>query len=108
MDLKAVELQIAVPRTQEVGRIQQEAQQRPQIDQSLLSTANMKERELDRHRSSNVDESAHNRTIKREDSSSSGNQRQGQASPEEKQAAQEKEQQPADHPYKGKHIDLSL
>ncbi len=108
MDLKAIEMQIAVPRTHEAGRVQHEAQQRPLIDQSLLSAENIKERELERHRSSNIDESAHNRTVKREESSS-GHQQQGHASSGEKQEEEmESQPQPAEHPYKGKHIDLSL
>lgn len=106
MDLKAVEMQIAIPRTNELGRIQHEGQQRPMIDQSLLSMENVKEHELERQRSSGVDESAHNTTVKRE-GDSPGNQRQGQASPGEKQEEQEKVH-PAEHPYKGRHVDLSF
>lgn len=106
MNMKPVELQIAVPRTTEAGRVQQEVQQRPLIDQSLLSAESIREHEVERKRSSNIDESAHNSTINR-DEHPQGGQRQHQSSSGQKHDEQEKEQ-PAEHPYKGKHIDLSL
>ncbi|MEF2965185.1 hypothetical protein V3851_05010 [Paenibacillus sp. M1] len=107
MNLKAVEMQIAVPRTNEAGRIQHEVQQRPLIDQSLLSAENIKQHEQQRQRSAIVDESAQNRTVKR-DGDPQG-ERQGQASHGDQTEDQEKEQKhPAEHPYKGHHIDLSL
>lgn len=106
MNMKAVEMQIAVPRTHEAGRIQQEGQQRPLIDQGLLTAENIKQRELERQRSTGVDESANQNTIKRE-GNSAGHQHQGESSSEAKQEEQVKEHQ-AEHPFKGRHIDLSL
>lgn len=37
MNMKPVELQIAVPRTSEAGRVQHDQQHRPLLDQNLLS-----------------------------------------------------------------------
>ncbi|MXO81444.1 hypothetical protein GRP75_27475, partial [Paenibacillus sp. OT2-17] len=58
MSLKAVELQIAVPRTSEAGKYQSESQQRPMNDQALLGQKAALETENMRQRSSAVDQSA--------------------------------------------------
>ena len=58
MSLKSVEMQIAVPRTQEAGRVQNEFQQRPMQDQALLADQLKKEDADDKKRSTSVDESA--------------------------------------------------
>lgn len=58
MSLKAVELQIAVPRTSEAGKYQSEYQQRPMNEQALLGQKTEQETEKIRQRSSAVDESA--------------------------------------------------
>ncbi|MBU5673052.1 hypothetical protein [Paenibacillus brevis] len=105
MNLKAVEMQIAVPRTGEAGRVQQDAQQRPAIEQNMLSAEQLKHQEHQRQRSTGVDESAQNTTVKREGQQSG--QHQGQAHAEEQEEEQSKDR-PAAHPFKGKHIDFSL
>ncbi|MNI32092.1 hypothetical protein D3C76_15750 [compost metagenome] len=108
MNMKPVEMQIAIPRTSEAGRIQNEGQQRPHIDQNLLAGENIKNSEHDRKRSSGVDESAHNTTVRREGNGSS-EQQEGQAhSNHEDGHAEQGKEQMAEHPYKGKHIDFSL
>lgn len=43
MSLKPVELQIALPRTTEAGKLQNESQQRPAIDQHQLAGQNVKQ-----------------------------------------------------------------
>ncbi|AZS16088.1 hypothetical protein [Paenibacillus lutimineralis] len=105
MDLKSIELQIAVPRTSEAGRVQHEGQHRPQIDQSMLSAQNVKDSDLQRHRSTEVDEGSSSSHVRRDDESSR-KQQQGKSSGDH-QDEKEKEK-PAEHPYKGHHIDLSL
>ncbi|WJH30022.1 hypothetical protein N6H13_04670 [Paenibacillus sp. CC-CFT742] len=59
MSFKAVELQIAVPRTSEAGRYQSEYQQRPVTDQNLLAVQTAKEAEEARQRSEAMEEIAH-------------------------------------------------
>lgn len=107
MNMKSVELQIAVPRTSEAGRVQHDQQHRPLIDQSLLSVQTVKDSEVERRRSAGVDESAHNTTVRREGNGSFTQEQQGQHHPGDKPAEQEQEHL-AEHPYKGRHIDLSL
>lgn len=104
MNMKSVELQIAVPRTAEAGRIQQDHLQRPANDQHMLNAQTVKKTELDRHRSQGVDETAHTEVREGEKQSSEnmshGNQRHRQNESEQQTAAE--------HPYKGHHLDLSL
>lgn len=106
MSMKSVEMQIAIPRTSEAGRIQQDQQHRPLNEQTLLAGQNIKNSELERRRSANIDESAHNTTVRRE-GNASFDQEQDHSQSEEKQEEQAKKQ-PAEHPYKGRHIDFSL
>ncbi|NUU76327.1 hypothetical protein [Paenibacillus xylanilyticus] len=104
MSFKAVELQIAVPRTSEAGRYQSEYQQRPVTDQNLLAVQTAKEAEEARQRSEAMEETAH--TGVRDGHSNDGDHH---GASQEQEAAQEQEHlKPAEHPYKGKHVDLSL
>ena len=104
MSFKAVELQIAVPRTSEAGRYQNEAQQRPVTDQNLLAEQMTKEAKVASQRSEAMAETSH--TSVREDHSSGGNHHSGADARDG--AEGEEEIKPAEHPYKGKHIDLSV
>lgn len=106
MNMKSVEMQIAIPRTNEAGRVQHEAQHRPYTDQTLLSMQNIKQDEIEKRRSSDVNESAKNTTIRREGNPSFTGE-QGHSSAEEHKEEREAEHR-AEHPYKGHHIDLSL
>ena len=105
MNMKPVEMQIAVPRTSEATRIQQDQQYRPLSDQALLANQNSKEAEHNRKVSPEVNESGDNAVIKREKDHPSSHHEQTS----HEQSAQEQEQkQFAEHPYKGKNIDFSL
>lgn len=107
MNLKAVEMQIAIPRTEEAGRVQQDAQHRPAVGQNMLSAEQLKLQEHQRQRSNGVDESAENTTIRREGRQSGQPQGQAHAQAGEQEEEQRKDR-PAAHPFKGKHIDFSL
>ncbi|GIP56519.1 hypothetical protein QNH46_10960 [Paenibacillus woosongensis] len=106
MNMKSVEMQIALPRTNEAGRIQQDQQQRPLIDQTILAGQNMKTSELERGKSQAMEQSARNKTVKREEDAASGQDKE-QRDAEEQQEERDKEKA-AKHPFKGRHIDLSL
>ncbi|MBW4841538.1 MAG: hypothetical protein KZY74_19290 [Paenibacillaceae bacterium] len=107
MNMKSVEMQIAVPRTSEAGRVQHDQQHRPLLDQSLLSAQALKDSEIERRRSAGVDESAHNTTVRREGNGSFA-QEQEHGGSGDKSDEQGQEPHRAEHPYKGRHIDLSL
>lgn len=105
MNMKPVELQIAVPRTSEATRIQQDQQYRPISDQALLANQTTKELEQNRKRSAQVDESGINTIIKRDDNHPSSGHDQ---TPQEHAEQEAEKKHPAEHPYKGKTIDLSF
>ncbi|WP_433943308.1 hypothetical protein [Paenibacillus sp. SN-8-1] len=104
MDFKSVELQIAVPRTSEAGRIQQDAMHRPMHHQHSLENQNIKNSDRERKRSAQVDESSH-ASIKNEHRHP--NHHEGNHQQMEDTQEQEKDKA-AEHPFKGHHLDLSL
>ncbi|MFC7679579.1 hypothetical protein [Paenibacillus sp. GCM10028914] len=102
MSLKSVEMQIAVPRTSEAGKIQQEHHQRPSQDQTFLASEQMKHSRQAAQRSTEINETAESAI--REDG-------RRQTSADERDTSEQKEQtteQPAEHPYKGRILDISL
>jgi len=103
MGLRAVELQIAVPRTSDASKIQQENLVRPSIEQSLLADRASEQAELMRTRSDSVKESASG-MIHEGDPGEQHASQQHHA----QQQVEEQHTTPAEHPYKGKHIDLSF
>jgi hypothetical protein len=103
--MKSVELQIAVPRTQEAGKIQNEFQQRSTQEQTFLANQQIKESRELRQRSTGVDETV-NSSIREEGKQHHSSQQNGQS--QSNQLEQQSEKHPAEHPYKGHHIDLSL
>ncbi|PYE52172.1 hypothetical protein HUB98_28115 [Paenibacillus barcinonensis] len=104
MSFKAVELQIAVPRTSEAGRYQSEAQQRPVTDQNLLAEQTIKEANEARQRSEAMAETAHTSV---RDGHTGGGEHHSEAGGHDG-AVEQDNIKPAEHPYKGKHIDLSM
>lgn len=103
MTLRPVELQIALPRTTEAGKIQNELQQRPSLDQQQLAGQNVKQSLEMSQRSPEIAESAE--SALRNDGGR-GNQHGGSASNPRQQ--KQEEARTAEHPYKGHSIDLSL
>ncbi|MEK5417610.1 hypothetical protein BSK49_05885 [Paenibacillus odorifer] len=104
MSLKPVELQIALPRTTEAGKIQNESQQRPAIDQHQLAGQNVKQSQELAMRSTEVDESSESAL---RDGGGKGNQHSGGNSSSDKHSNPPATRD-AEHPYKGQRIDLSL
>lgn len=102
MGMRAVELQIAVPRTSEAGKIQQEHLMRPSIEQSILADRTLEQAERMRTRSDGVKQSADASIHDGHPGEQHAQQQHHQQPEDEMQPA------PAEHPYKGKHIDLSF
>ncbi len=103
--MKSVELQIAVPRTQEAGKIQNEFHQRSAQEQSLLMNQQIKESRELRHRSSGVADTAKS-SIREEGKQQHSSESDGHSPSNHQDHPSEQHQ--AEHPYKGHHIDLSL
>lgn len=103
LSLKSVEMQIAVPRTNEAGKMHNETQQRPMNDQTLLAGELTKNSRAEAQRSTEVSETAE--TAVRDDGSrQSSGQQHGRGAAESSETVE----QPAEHPYKGKNFDVSL
>ncbi len=106
MTLRSIEMQIALPRVNDAGNIQHQLAQKPAYDQNMLAMQTAKQAEMQLKRSTEVDE-AHTRMIGEDEGSEeredSGRQQRGR-----RQASADRKAAQSVHPYKGKHIDLSL
>ncbi|MEW9108616.1 hypothetical protein ACQCT6_08865 [Cytobacillus gottheilii] len=101
MSLKAIEMQVALPRTQDAGKLQEQLQQRGQVMQDIASQAALKEEE--RKRTSVIANSDAN-SVSLTDKDQKGQQQQEQS----ERKHQKKDQTVKEsHPYKGKLIDYS-
>lgn len=102
MSLKAIEMQIALPRTQDAGKIQEQLQQRGQHLQEHAAQSVMKEDDLKRKTVVKNHQKQEAR-LNQEDSRSGQQQQNGRG--EHKNKDDQLEQ--SHHPYKGKVIDYS-
>lgn len=103
MSLKSIEMQIAIPRTNEIGAVQNQLSHKPMHDQALLAENALRNTEEQRHRSTKVDQTSEMQ-IKEEKPRDGQPQHKRGAHPN---AAKEVEER-IEHPYKGHNIDLSL
>jgi hypothetical protein len=103
MSLKSLEMQVALPRTQDFGKMQEQMNQRAMVNQQQTSQEEKIKAELERKRSVKM-EGKNKGIISSEDQSSN-------EYAEQKKKRQKENEQSEDHsahPYKGKHIDISL
>jgi hypothetical protein len=103
MSLKSLEMQVALPRTQDFGKMQEQMNQRSMVNQQQSSQEDKIRAELERKRSAKME--GKNKGIISSDEQSSN----GYA--EQKKKRQKENEQLEDHsahPYKGKHLDISL
>lgn len=103
MSLKSIEMQVALPRTQEFGKKQEQINQRSMINQHLDAEEKILKAEQDRHRSEKINYTENNK-VNAEDKQSKQDQQQKRKQKQKKVDAD----QAVKHPFKGKHIDLSL
>ncbi|MCF6093809.1 hypothetical protein L1765_07420 [Microaerobacter geothermalis] len=103
MSFKSVELQVALPRTQELGKIQEQINQRTAQDQAALASQQIKQLEYERKRSGNISRTE-KQTIRRDQKNKDDStNKKGKKSTQKK-----KDEQEAVDPYKGRYIDISL
>ncbi len=107
MNMKPIDLQMAIPRATEVGRVQQQMQHKPQQDQAMLQQTNSKDSDLAAQKPTEVDKSDQD-AISKDEKKENQNQEQGQKKRARKNKAYAKKPDDAEHPYKGKNLDLSL
>jgi hypothetical protein len=101
MSLKLVELQVALPRTQDLGKLQEQLQQKGQLVQDHLASAQQKE-DIDKRKQVNkYDETTKNR-LQKDGQNSNGTYDPKKSKKQNKQMQQSE----AHHPYKGNLIDI--
>ncbi|NGQ94035.1 hypothetical protein G3578_02465 [Brevibacillus sp. SYP-B805] len=108
MSLKNVELQVALPRTQEVGRIQEQQQHRQMHEHQYgIDARNQQDRQM-QQRTTNISETDKGQIKDKQEKEKKRNRR---AAGEHKQAAEGKAQGDKGSipdPIRGRHIDISL
>ncbi|MGG1661391.1 hypothetical protein [Brevibacillus sp. NRS-1366] len=111
MSLKTVELQVALPRTLEVTRVQEQQQQRTMHEQQSMID---QRRDLDKHmrkRPHDVDQTQKNQIREREQKNSKDGFEQSALSNEEKENSSGENASPTvamRDPMRGRFIDISL
>ena len=105
MTFKSLDLQMSIPRTPDASGIHSQLLQRPVAEQHMLASNASKETEQLRHKNTEVEEAGGQKIRDERQQGSNGQRgggRQGKGGDEPDSA------QPSIHPYKGKHIDISL
>jgi hypothetical protein len=109
MSFRSVEMQIAIPRTSEIGHAQNHLMQKPVYDQEALAAKMMLQKERELKQSTKIDEP--DGLVVRDERQA------GKGDPGKKERKKGKTQGDAGetygsaksgHPYKGHHIDFSL
>ncbi|WP_342512579.1 RNA polymerase subunit sigma [Sporosarcina sp. FSL K6-1522] len=99
MSLKAIELQIAIPKTFDAGKIAEQKQQQSQLSQDLAN--NLTEKQMLKNRET-VLESEKYAAL-----DADGEQRKEQQLAEEQERRQKEEEKKTVHPYKGSFVDFT-
>ncbi|MFD1850357.1 hypothetical protein [Oceanobacillus bengalensis] len=99
MSLKLVELQVALPRTQDAGKLSEQLQKQNQYHQDLLAAVGLKQEELKRKRISETEE-LQKMHLKKENKSD-------QDDKKENELKSEDNDERLMHPYLGNHIDFN-
>lgn len=105
MSLKAIEMQIAIPRTPTVGKIQDQLQQRGQVVQDHIGMEQNKADEKKRKQVLKPSKTEKKRLNNNDESSSDNNRKQDNQNQQQLQEKQEIES--AKHPFKGNFVDFS-
>ncbi len=101
MSLKLVELQVALPRTQDLGKIQEQMQQKGQLIQDHLASAQQKE-DIEKKKQVNK----YDETTKNELQKDRQNSKGAFDSKKRKKQKEQTLQAESHHPYKGNLIDI--
>lgn len=105
MGLKSIELQVAIPRSQDAGKMQEQLSRQGQQFQETLTEQQLREAVLKRHKTNRQE-----KTMKREvdeDQEQANQQEQNEQANKENQEKQERLKQQMRHPYLGRQVDWS-
>ncbi|HEY0826971.1 MAG TPA: hypothetical protein VGE40_02655 [Bacilli bacterium] len=104
MSLKAIEMQIALPRIGDAGLTQNQLSHKPVNDQALLAAGQLKTTEELRHKSNKIGETADLQTNK----DPQGKKQQKHTNQYKAKKKADGHPDPIEHPYKGHHVDVSM
>lgn len=107
MSSKSVEMQIAIPRTSEIGNVQNQLMQKPVYDQAALAAKTMQQKQRQLQQSTKVEEPPSS-LVRDEQRESKKEQKQGKTKADAVTPGASSRSARTEHPYKGKHIDFSL
>ncbi len=99
MSLKLIELQVAIPRTQDAGKMQEKFQQQSQINQSQATSTEKEKAERNR---TSVEKQEH-----MEKQHFNGRQGDHSHHHQQKRDKHNQEEEKVKHPYKGRRVDFS-
>ncbi|WP_440895333.1 hypothetical protein ACS127_12270 [Amphibacillus sp. Q70] len=102
MSWKAVEMQVALPRTQDAGRIQEQIQQRGRFMQDVISQTQLQSEEIKRRTVSDLEQGYKLKNDQRKKEKSKSN-----LKSTAKKSTQSEYQMKVEHPYLGKSIDFN-
>jgi hypothetical protein len=105
MDMKAVDLQMALPRLQDASVLQQQQTAKPMLYQQILGQESLKKTEQDRQKTLKTESPAETR-IADEGEQEARRNADGGAGKRKRKEEREARDIPAAHPFKGKYIDL--
>ncbi|UVI32525.1 hypothetical protein [Paenibacillus spongiae] len=108
MTFRSIDLQVSVQRSPEAGTIHNQMIQKPVIEQTKLENEAVKQTELARTQNAAVEESSKLDIHERQQDAGSRNPSKRNKPGKDSPDALETSSQEAAHPYKGKHIDISL
>jgi len=106
MTLRSIEMQIALPRVNEIGHVQNQLSQKPAYDQHTLAQQEASKSEENLKRSNEIDKTS--TLLVGEDDAKRDGQRQNDQSKDRKRSREDNGSDKSEHPYKGRHIDLTL
>lgn len=99
MSLKGIELQIAIPKTFDAGKVAEQKQQQSQLSQDLANAQT--EKQAVKNRETVLEAEKYAKLDK------DGNQREEQSSEKRDRSKQKEEEKKAVHPYKGAFVDFT-
>lgn len=105
MSLKSVEMQLAIPRTNDAGMVQNQLSHKPVHDQAALAAGTVQQADQLRKKAAKVEESV-SKKIRDEAGNPRG--KQLKATYPGSKSSKKQAEEPVEHPYKGHHIDFSL
>jgi len=108
MSFKSLDLQVSIPRTPDASSMQSQQMLRQAADQTKLAAASAEQTIELRHRNTEVEESS-GQTIRDREGRRQNGQQKGRGQGERGTHGGARAREPGSaHPYKGKHIDITL